>query len=314
MLGKEGRMNADRTEKQTKKIVMLGAAKVGKTSLMQRIDGQPFNYRYIQTHSCTDFISKRIFDRTLVRVWDTPGDWKTLQVQLNNFTKGASAIILAFDLTIEATLTDLSQIMNWIKENLDLSLPIILVGNKSDQDEQDQKIAETLQTFMTTNGIEQGNYFRTSAQKNENIDVMFQKVMELANNYTLPLKKQDSSRQREILWVGEFRTTRYLRYTAFSAFIFGACITLLGGAVPGVAAYLGAGVMVAANVCLPGLGLGLLALSALITLGYAAYQLSKRGTIGIGPGRFCTWYDQTANYFDKHVWPGYVPPKNDPLP
>ena len=127
------------------KILVLGDAGVGKTSLIRRLATNKFDKSYLLTvgmdpsaieltlpvdeiqHNGTKIKLPNPFP---LQIWDIAGQ-KQFQVFRQVFYRGANAALIVFDLTRHNTLTELDK---WVYEYQKhcLGAPFIFVGNKSD--------------------------------------------------------------------------------------------------------------------------------------------------------------------------------------
>ena len=137
--------------KKTLKIVILGDAGVGKTSLMNRFATGKFTGQYKATIGA-DFLSKDNFivednlfqQRHCVglQLWDTAGQERFQSLGVG-FYRGADACLLVYDVTDPHSLDNLD---HWRKEFLDqvgggiqglgdasTKFPFVVVGNKIDK-------------------------------------------------------------------------------------------------------------------------------------------------------------------------------------
>ena len=137
--------------KKTLKIVILGDAGVGKTSLMNRFSTGKFTGQYKATIGA-DFLSKDNVvvndnftgQRHLVtlQIWDTAGQERFQSLGVG-FYRGADACLLVYDVTDPHSLDNLD---HWRKEFLDqvgggiqglgdasTQFPFVVVGNKIDK-------------------------------------------------------------------------------------------------------------------------------------------------------------------------------------
>jgi small GTP-binding protein len=114
------------------KIVVVGDAAVGKTSLIVRYVKGVFNPSYIITLGVNFFIQDiNIGEKTLrLQIWDTAGQERFGPVR-QKYYKGARGAVLVFDLTNPASFERLDF---WVKEVKQAcgDIPIVFVGNKAD--------------------------------------------------------------------------------------------------------------------------------------------------------------------------------------
>jgi small GTP-binding protein len=117
----------------TFKVLILGDAGVGKTSLSRALEGGPFDTRYIKTFGC-NVNPIRIgwrYQRTILNVWDLAGDEKFRGLD-TEYYKAADVVLVCFDLTSDVTLQHCE---GWIAKAKGVGLGdklFILVGLKND--------------------------------------------------------------------------------------------------------------------------------------------------------------------------------------
>merc|ERR1712137_803145 len=117
------------------KVVLLGDAGVGKTSLMMRMTQSDFDPRKEVDPSCdVDEATLRVQSsqgRYLINLFDTAGD-EMFRTMTSSYFRNAHAIFLVFDLTRPETLKSICNI--WLPDckNYASNAVYILVGNKSD--------------------------------------------------------------------------------------------------------------------------------------------------------------------------------------
>lgn len=147
------------------KVIVLGCANVGKTSIMERLVGYYllpiFRYRHINTFPTffnrfatgkfsglrrptvgADFLSKKVDihgTEVSLQVWDTAGQERFHQGSLgNSFYRGAHGALLVYDVN---NANSIEQIAQWRDECLahqetDSYFPLVVIGNKVDLREQ----------------------------------------------------------------------------------------------------------------------------------------------------------------------------------
>jgi len=170
-------------KKMLLKVVILGDASVGKTSLMYRYVNQKFDTSYKATIGA-DFLTKEIMiDNALVtlQIWDTAGQ-ERFQSLGPAFYRGSDACILVYDVTSTQSFESLSK---WKSDFLVQShtadpdhLPFIVLGNKSDLEYQRAITSRKATQWCESNG--NMYYCETSAKEATNVDQAFSVVAKKA--------------------------------------------------------------------------------------------------------------------------------------
>ena len=151
------------------KILLLGDSTVGKTCFLLRFMEDSF----IDLHMATIGLDYKLKTMILeeqkivkVQIWDTAGQDKFRAIT-RNYYKGASGIILIFDVTNNKSFENIKKWINEIKEEISENVSIVLIGNKIDNvkerkitKEQGEKIANEIGT----------KFFETSAKTGEGIN------------------------------------------------------------------------------------------------------------------------------------------------
>ena len=164
------------------KLVLIGDAAVGKTSIRQRYLGQGFQTEHLTTLGA-DFaaITKEVDEYQIkYQIWDLAGQPMFKNVR-PRFFKGCFGALAVFDITRRDTFLNLG---NWIEELYQFSgrgvVPIILLANKMDLKEERQVTEEEAQEFVEelnkkTKELSIENFFLpTSAKTGLNIDKAFE--------------------------------------------------------------------------------------------------------------------------------------------
>ena len=186
------------------KVVLLGDAAVGKTSLRRRWMGERFEDHYLMTIGA-DFSVKSIrinfggksFSFKF-QVWDLAGQVR-FQVVREGYYKGAHGAILMYDIT---NVESFQNVPNWVYELWNNSgrgvTPFIFVANKIDlrneitntiRFEYGNNYAAQLSEVTQPYGFEVP-YLETSAKTGENVDSAFQLLGEIIIQYLESLDKQ----------------------------------------------------------------------------------------------------------------------------
>jgi small GTP-binding protein len=165
-----------------KKLILLGAPQVGKTSLVARWVKGIFSEKYLSTIGVK--IEKKLIEtdkQTLtLLIWDLMGNLEIVGSALS-YIRGASAMLLVADGTRPITL---EQALSLGKQAFSIlgNIPCALVLNKADQN-QSWEISPT--QFAT---LEKGGWtvFETSALTGAGVDTAFMHLaQELLNKETI---------------------------------------------------------------------------------------------------------------------------------
>ncbi len=155
------------------KVVLIGEANVGKTSIIAQFINNIFDEDYLASVSC-QFSRKTISfeDNKSITfdIWDTAGQEKYRSLA-KIFYKDAKAVILVYDITNKKSFEEMMSY--WYKEVLDTNknnMVYAVAANKSDLYEQ-QKVSdeEGEQFAKSINAI----FMSTSAKNDSGIQVLF---------------------------------------------------------------------------------------------------------------------------------------------
>ena len=158
------------------KLLLVGNASVGKTSLFFRF----INNKFLNSYSSTigvDFQTK-IYEhkgyKIKLQIWDTAGQERFHSITSNYF-HGADGILFIYDIT---NINSFEGVKDWIKESeeFDNNIQKILLGNKCDLSDTREVQKEDAEIFCNEKKID---FFETSAKENINLDEAFKKMVEL---------------------------------------------------------------------------------------------------------------------------------------
>ena len=203
------------------KIVLLGEAGVGKTSIINRYISGSFS-QMVMTSTASSFFSKKIElddkKKIKLQIWDTAGQEKYRSLA-KIFYQSAAVAVLVYDVTLKKSFEQLKEFwVKEIKENAPDNIIIAIAANKSDdylnQDvktSEGKELAKSLDAiFVCTsaklgNGIEQ--LFKLSGEKfldpNKNISDSYldkDEIMEQKNRVKIEeirSQKKDKNKKRK---------------------------------------------------------------------------------------------------------------------
>ena len=163
------------------KLVMLGDEAVGKTSLIVQHTEHRFDANYKMTIG-TDISAKLVeieeegTKKTVyLIIWDIGGQEK-YRILRESYLRGASGALLVFDLTNKNSWAHIYEWKEEAEKFCGQAIPMILLGNKYDltnartvKSDEGEKLAKELNI----------TYLETSAKSGHNVDVAFNKIVEL---------------------------------------------------------------------------------------------------------------------------------------
>ena len=160
----------------TFKILFVGDAEVGKSSILKRITKMNLATKYEPTIGVDFQISTHKVNNKLIKchLWDTAGN-KAFNNIITRYFQGSSAVIFVFDLSKESSFKNIDFWLDKYKEseNFDNLSPLFLVGNKCDKERAITK--KEIYNYISKNGL---IYVETSAKFDVNIDNLLQGVVE----------------------------------------------------------------------------------------------------------------------------------------
>lgn len=115
------------------KVLLLGDAGVGKTSLMWRFSDDVFNQTYISTIGI-DFKLRTIDvegKKVRLQVWDTAGQERFHAISVSYY-RTAVGIMLVYDITRRRSFENIAKWLRNIDEHAQEDVVKLLIGNKCD--------------------------------------------------------------------------------------------------------------------------------------------------------------------------------------
>ena len=147
------------------KLILVGDVAVGKTSIINSILGQKFNDEY-EPSIGVDFFSKTIKYKgksIKLQIWDSAGQEKFKSL-IPNYIRGASLIILVYDITNKTSFNNLNSWIEFI--NNYESTNIIICGNKIDLKDKREVSYEEGEKFSEEKKMD---FFEVSAKEETNL-------------------------------------------------------------------------------------------------------------------------------------------------
>ena len=153
------------------KIITLGDSHVGKSSLIFKFIEDTFSSSYMSTVGFDlKFKTIKINNEEIkVMIFDTAGQ-ERFRSLASNYIKKANGILLVYDISDKNTFLNIENWMTNIKEESSDTIPIILIGNKCDLDEQRKIQKEEGEQFANNNNLK---FFETSCKDGDNVENCF---------------------------------------------------------------------------------------------------------------------------------------------
>ncbi|KAG7495507.1 ras-related protein Rab-19-like [Solea senegalensis] len=169
------------------KIILIGDSNVGKTCVVQNFKSGVFAERQQNTIG-VDFTVRTVDiegKRVKIQVWDTAGQ-ERFRTITQSYYRSAHGAMIAYDITRRATFDSVS---HWIKE-VELygatNVVLVLIGNKSDLEEERQVLFEEACNLANERGILAA--LETSAKESQNVEeafIMMAKELLYRNGHTV---------------------------------------------------------------------------------------------------------------------------------
>lgn len=174
------------------KVVLIGDAAVGKTSLLNRyFTGSHSNT--IQPTLGAAFTTKDAVangEKVRLQIWDTSGE-ERYRSMAPLYYRGADAVIIVYDVTNKASFDDVKLWMTQIRQHIpEGNAMIFLVGNKIDLEAEGLKQVTTEEVEAFASSIN-ANFTEASAITGENVETIFNCVAAFNPTRKEPIDSQD---------------------------------------------------------------------------------------------------------------------------
>lgn len=157
------------------KLIIVGDAAVGKTSLVRGYIKEKFRTEYLPTLGVDIYFKQlNVKDKTVdVSIWDIAGQ-KGWEIMHKSYFKGADGCIVVFDLTKLKTFENLPSWISKVKEYSKPDTSIIILGNKNDLKIAIEVKPSLIKKLISETGY---SYFETSAKTGENVEEAFATIV-----------------------------------------------------------------------------------------------------------------------------------------
>ena len=175
----------------TIKLFILGNFSVGKTSLINKFVKNSFRDFYLPTIGF-DYTTKIITlpneKKVEIYFYDTAGQERYRSIAFN-LLRSSDGVILIYDITKKETFNAIPMWIESIRELKGNDFPIILIGNKSDLEEEREVETEKGKKLAEEYGF---SFFETSSKEGTNVH---ESILELALKIVGQKEKEEKSEE-----------------------------------------------------------------------------------------------------------------------
>ena len=170
-------MNNESNFDNTIKLLLIGDSSVGKTNFIFRFVDNRFQTVHLTTIGF-DFKSKIVTlpnsKKTIkLQIWDTAGQERYMSLNQNLFLK-VHGVILMYDISNRESFDHLTKWLDLIKDAIN-KIPIVLVGNKIDKEEERLVSYNEGEQLAKELNI---SFFESSGKENKNVKEPFYSLCE----------------------------------------------------------------------------------------------------------------------------------------
>ena len=175
------------------KIIFVGDACTGKTSIINRIIDNPFSDTY-EVSIGIDFMSKNIRFRgqnIKIQIWDSAGQEKYKGL-IPSYVRNSSIVFIVYDVSNRSSFDNVSNWISFVK-NIEKTT-IVLCGNKIDLEREVEK--SDGEELAKKEGL---TFFECSAKTDENIKNMFFSSIAILPTFGIYDQQEKENLIRELL-------------------------------------------------------------------------------------------------------------------
>lgn len=179
------------------KIILLGNCQVGKSSLIIKFIDNKFSFNYISTIGL-DFKQKKVTlpsgEIIRVKIFDTAGQERFHSIS-TSYIKNADAIVLVYDITSQNSFDSVEKWVTNIYNTHGNKVPMTLIGNKSDLEEERKIKTDVGKNKAEEIGIK---FYETSCKEGINVNEAFLDLVQQV--YT----KRNETKNNEDILINEY--------------------------------------------------------------------------------------------------------------
>lgn len=179
------------------KLLVVGESGVGKTCMLLRFADNKFEENFLSTIGVDFKVKEIVVDgkKVKLQIWDSAGQERFRNITASYY-RNCSAIIIVYDITNHDSFDRVSK---WVEDVRGFvpDAPLLLVGNKCDQEDQRKVTVEEGQKLADSLGFV---FLETSAKTALNIDNVFIEISKtlIKQAQDKPQKQQPAGKSVEI--------------------------------------------------------------------------------------------------------------------
>lgn len=127
------------------KVTMLGKENVGKTAIVSRLAEDRFSGRSVTVGAA---VSELHIEHLVCQVWDTAGQ-ERFACMLPMYYRDSDLVILVYDITSRESFDKVCAMALSVQEEVGEQCKFLIVGNKTDLDNQRQVFSPQIEKFRT---------------------------------------------------------------------------------------------------------------------------------------------------------------------
>jgi len=153
------------------KVLVIGDSGIGKSSVILRFSDGIFEESFVSTIG-VDFKIRSLeinAKRVKVQVWDTAGQERFRTIS-SSYYRGAHGVLVVYDITDACSFSNVKEWLQKVEQYACSDVSIILVGNKSDLEDNRTVSTESAQEFASMMMLP---LVEVSAKEGHNIELLF---------------------------------------------------------------------------------------------------------------------------------------------
>ena len=179
---------------------IFGEGRVGKTCIVKRLLDQGFD-EHEETSSDADKVDTSINigkDIVYLDIYDLPGQ-ESFHSFASNYIKGLNGVILVYDIVTKYSFEKIDFWFKQMQENLDKNIPILLMANKCDLEEQRVITKEEGEKLAKEKNM---MFYECSAKNGQNvqcaIEELAKKLLKAQHEQTKKEPEKQEDKKQEI--------------------------------------------------------------------------------------------------------------------